>query len=79
MKEATVFFTGEEDRYGLLFLDLGRLMPFKISLIPGTAVGVNLKKHVWKKLPSRGNCKQYTKGSVDLLSHFTKVKCDSWT
>ena len=20
-----------------------------------------------------------TKGSVDLLSHFTKVKCDSWT
>ena len=61
LKEATVFFTSEEDRYGLLFTDLGRLTPFKISLIPGTAVGVNLKKHVWKKLPTKGDCKQYTK------------------
>ena len=61
MNEASVFFTSEEDRYGALFTDLGRLMPLKVSLIPGTAVAVNLKKRVFKKLPSKGNCKQYPK------------------
>ena len=61
LKEVSVFFTSEEDRYGPLFTDMGRLMPLKVSLISGTSVGVNLKKHVWKKLPSRGNCKQYPK------------------
>ena len=33
MNEASVFFTSEEDRYGPLFTDMGRLMPLKVSLI----------------------------------------------
>ena len=61
LKKAAVYFTSEEDRYGLLFQDLGRTMPFMISLDAGVTVGVNLKKLVWNKLSSKGNCKQYIK------------------
>ena len=61
MSEGSVFFTSEEDRYGALFTDLGGLMPLKVSLIPGTAASVTLKKQIIKNLASRGNCKQYPK------------------
>ena len=61
VKKATVYFTSEEDRYGLLFNDVGKLMPFKVSLDAGNAVGVNLKKSIHKKLSSKGKCKYYTK------------------
>ena len=61
VEKATVYFTSEEDRYGLLFNDFGRLMPFQVSLDTGFTVGVNLKKMVWNKLSSKGNCKHYTK------------------
>ena len=62
LEKATVYFTSEEDRYGLLLSDLGRLMPFKVSLDAGVSVGVNLEKFVWHKLSSRGKCKPYSKG-----------------
>ena len=60
-QKATMYFTSEKDRYGLLTYDLGRMIPFKISPDTGIAVGVNLKKRIWTKLESKGNCKQYTK------------------
>ena len=76
LKEVSVFFTSEEARYGLLVYDLGRLMPFKISLNSGTTVGVNLKKRVWKKLPSCGNCKQYPKNQSFMKCMLEKqVEC----
>ena len=76
MNEASVFFTSEEDRYGALFTDLGGLMPLKVSLIPGTTVGVNLEKHVLKKLPSRENCKQYPKNESFMKCMLEKqVEC----
>ena len=76
LKEVSVFFTSEEARYGLLVYDLGRLMPFKISLNSGTTVGVNLKKRVWKKLPSSGNCKQYPKNQSFMKCMLEKqVEC----
>ena len=59
-KKATVYFTSEDDRHGFLFYDMGRMMPYTVSLDTGDAVGVNLKKLVWKKLQSRGGCKHYT-------------------
>ena len=46
---------------GFLFYDMGRMMPYTVSLDTGDAVGVNLKKLVWKKLQSRGSCKHYIK------------------
>ena len=76
MNEGSVFFTSEEDRYGALFTDLGGLMPLKVSLIPGTTVGVNLEKHVLKKLPSRENCKQYPKNESFMKCMLEKqVEC----
>ena len=76
VKKATVYFTSEEDRYGLLFNDLGRLMPFKVSLDTGLTVGVNLKKLVWNKLSSKGNCKQYTKDKSFMKCMLrNQVKC----
>ena len=60
--EVRLYFVSQEDRYGLLQSDLGRLMPLKISLDAGKPLGVNLKKWVTNKLLSKGNCKPYTKG-----------------
>ena len=59
--KANIYFTSEEDRYGLLFYDMGKLMPFRVSLDAGTFVSINLKKSVHKKLSSNGKCKYYTK------------------
>ena len=42
--------------------------------------------HAWVPHPDQNNSyttnignQKFHNGSVDLLSHFTKVKCDSWT
>ena len=35
VKEASVYFTSQEDHYGMLFNDLGRLMPFGITTKSG--------------------------------------------
>ena len=78
-KKATVYFTSEEDRYGLLTYDLGRMTPFKISPDAGIAVGVNLKKLIWSKLESKGNCKHYTKDQSFMKCMLrNQVECFKW-
>ena len=36
-------------------------------------------KNIAESCNNSGHQKQRKLGSIDLLSHFTKVKCDSWT
>ena len=49
-----------EDRYGSLFPE-GYMAPYKITPEPETYHEVWIKKSVWKYLPSKANCKYYTK------------------
>ena len=78
-QKATVYFTSEEDRYGLLTYDLGRMTPFKISPDAGIAVGVNLKKLIWSKLESKGNCNHYTKDQSFMKCMLrNQVECFKW-
>ena len=76
VKKATMYFTSREDLYGLLFHDIGRLIPFKISPDAGGFVGVSMKKVISKYLKSKRQCKDYAiKDSFMMCMLKEQVEC----